>query len=121
MANSSSSLLPLANNNTFNLSLQLPPITIKLDRDNYSLWRSTIISALETFELESFILSPAPPNETRITTTSDGAAQPPECYFQNHVVDINHKLQLLPEHDFELVAHILYVLNLELTEKIHRS
>ncbi|KAG4974229.1 hypothetical protein JHK87_031050 [Glycine soja] len=71
MANSSSSLLTLANNNTSNLSLQLPPITIKLDRDNYSLWRSTIISALETFELESFILSPTPPRKTHITTTSD--------------------------------------------------
>ena len=76
MANSSSSLLTLANNNTSNLSLQLPPITIKLDRDNYSLWRSTIISALETFELESFILSPTPPRKTHITTTSDGVSIP---------------------------------------------
>ncbi|KHN23713.1 hypothetical protein glysoja_046819 [Glycine soja] len=76
MANSSSSLLTLANNNTSNLSLQHPPITIKLDRDNYSRWRSTIISALETFELESFILSLAPPSETRITTTFDGVSIP---------------------------------------------
>ena len=72
MATSNLSLLALANTTTSNLNLQLPSINIKLDRDNYSLWRSTIINALETFDLESFILNPSPPLETRILTTSDG-------------------------------------------------
>ena len=72
MANTNASLLTLANNSSSNLTLQLPPITIKLDRENFSLWRSTIISALETFKLESFILAPSPPTETRISTTPDG-------------------------------------------------
>ncbi|KAL4572532.1 hypothetical protein LXL04_019311 [Taraxacum kok-saghyz] len=60
-------LLGIASNSSLNF--QIPSINIKLDRDNYSLWRSTIISALETFELETFeleafVLAPAPPAET---------------------------------------------------------
>ncbi|KAL4587347.1 hypothetical protein LXL04_000216 [Taraxacum kok-saghyz] len=43
----------------------IPSISIKLEHENYCLWRSTIISALETFELESFVLAPNPPSETR--------------------------------------------------------
>ncbi|KAL4575776.1 hypothetical protein LXL04_011862 [Taraxacum kok-saghyz] len=46
------------------LNLQIPPLSIKLDRHNYSLWQTTIISALETFELDTFVLSPNPPAET---------------------------------------------------------
>uniref|UniRef100_A0A0R0GVF3 Retrotransposon Copia-like N-terminal domain-containing protein n=1 Tax=Glycine max TaxID=3847 RepID=A0A0R0GVF3_SOYBN len=74
MANTSPSLLALANTTNSNLNLQIPSINIKLERDNYSLWRSTIISALETFELESFILNPAPPMQTHIINTSDGVS-----------------------------------------------
>ncbi|KAL4573553.1 hypothetical protein LXL04_020363 [Taraxacum kok-saghyz] len=59
-------LLGIASNSSLNF--QIPSISIKLDRDNYSLWRSTIISALETFELETFeleafVLAPSPPAE----------------------------------------------------------
>ncbi|KAH1193046.1 Retrovirus-related Pol polyprotein from transposon RE1 [Glycine max] len=74
MANTSPSLLALANTTNSNLNLQIPSINIKLERDNYSLWRSTIISALETFELESFILNPAPPMQIHIVNTSDGVS-----------------------------------------------
>ncbi|KAL4579868.1 hypothetical protein LXL04_016036 [Taraxacum kok-saghyz] len=67
-------LLGIASNSSLNF--QIPSIDIKLDRDNYSLWRSTIISALETFELETFeleafVLAPAPPPET-ITVSPTG-------------------------------------------------
>ncbi|CAN0845740.1 Retrovirus-related Pol polyprotein from transposon RE1 [Linum grandiflorum] len=55
------------------LTFQLLPITIKLDRDNYSIWRSTVLSALEMFELDSFVLAPTPPLETRIVVVADGA------------------------------------------------
>ncbi|KAL4587789.1 hypothetical protein LXL04_000663 [Taraxacum kok-saghyz] len=46
------------------LTLQIPPITIKLDRENYSLWRTTIIAALEAFDLDEFVLNPNPPTTT---------------------------------------------------------
>lgn len=52
-----------------NLNFQIPPISIKLDCQNYSLWRTTIVSVLECFDLDSFILNPAPPPET-ITLTA---------------------------------------------------
>lgn len=68
MANSGQSLLAHATASSQNL--QIPPINIKLDRDNYDLWRSTIVSALETFDLESFILKPNPPPETYMPTVS---------------------------------------------------
>ncbi|KAG4911961.1 hypothetical protein JHK82_052550 [Glycine max] len=74
MANTSPSLLALANTTNSNLNLQIPSINIKLERDNYSLWRSTIIFALETFELESFILNPAPPMQTHIIYTFDSVS-----------------------------------------------
>lgn len=72
MANTTPSLLALANTTNPNLNLQIPPINIKLDRDNYSLWHSTIIFVLETFDLEAFILNPLPPPETRVITNTDG-------------------------------------------------
>lgn len=54
-------ILGLATNSSF----QIPSINIKLTHENFCLWRSTIISALETFDLESFVLAPNPPAETR--------------------------------------------------------
>ncbi|KAL4581705.1 hypothetical protein LXL04_006232 [Taraxacum kok-saghyz] len=55
-----------------NSSIQIPPINIKLETSNYCLWRTTIISAFETFDLESFILNPTPPPET-ITVPRENA------------------------------------------------
>ncbi|CAH9134290.1 unnamed protein product [Cuscuta epithymum] len=72
MAASSSSILALAHTTTSNLNLQIPSIHIKLDRENYSLWRSTVISALETFDLEDFILNPSPPSATHVVTDDVG-------------------------------------------------
>ncbi|CAN1318837.1 Retrovirus-related Pol polyprotein from transposon RE1 [Linum perenne] len=65
-------LLAQAHNSSSSLSFHIPPITVKIDRDNFSLWRSTIIQALETFELETFVLSPAPPQETHFVPSDDG-------------------------------------------------
>ncbi|CAN0898512.1 Retrovirus-related Pol polyprotein from transposon RE1 [Linum grandiflorum] len=70
---SSSNLLTMANgSSSSSLNLQIPPISIKLDRDNYSLWRSTILSTLEIFNLESHVLKPDPPVATRIISTEGG-------------------------------------------------
>ncbi|CAN0915865.1 Retrovirus-related Pol polyprotein from transposon RE1, partial [Linum grandiflorum] len=66
--------MALADSTTPSLPLQLPPITIKLDRTNFSLWRSTVVSTLEIFEFESHILKSDPPSATRIVATTDGAA-----------------------------------------------
>nr|KAJ0190963.1 hypothetical protein LSAT_V11C800427270 [Lactuca sativa] len=68
---SNPSLLGLAADSSA-LNFQIPPISIKLDRNNYCLWRTTIKSALETFELDSFVLSPDPPTETISTTDEAG-------------------------------------------------
>ncbi|KAL4587852.1 hypothetical protein LXL04_000726 [Taraxacum kok-saghyz] len=64
MASGSSSILNLATTTASALNFQIPPINIKLDRNNFSLWRTTIISALETFDLEDFVLNPKPPSAT---------------------------------------------------------
>ncbi|CAH9104736.1 unnamed protein product, partial [Cuscuta epithymum] len=74
MANHNQSILALANTTTSNFNFQIPPIHLKLERENYSLWRSTIISVLETFDLESFILDPSPPSETHSVTDADGVS-----------------------------------------------
>ncbi|KAL4571540.1 hypothetical protein LXL04_018301 [Taraxacum kok-saghyz] len=60
MANNNN-ILGFATNSTF----QIPSINIKLETSNYSLWRTTIISTLETFDLDSFMFSRTPPDETR--------------------------------------------------------
>lgn len=51
------------------LNFQIPSITTKFDRDNYTLWCTTIVSTLETFDLEDFILHPnLPPTTTDVST-----------------------------------------------------
>ncbi|XP_023748611.1 uncharacterized protein LOC111896874 [Lactuca sativa] len=65
MASGSASLLNLATTiSSSTLNFQIPPISIKLDRNNFSLLRTTIISALETFDLEDYALDPKPPSKT---------------------------------------------------------
>ncbi|KAL5149582.1 hypothetical protein HKD37_13G036379 [Glycine soja] len=80
----------LANTTNSNLNLQIPSINIKLERDNYSLWRSTIISALETFELESFILNPAPPMQTHIINTSDALNPTLILFYGRNVIILSY-------------------------------
>ena len=55
-------ILGLAANTTY----PIPPITIKLTTENFALWRTTIVYALETLKLESFISAPNPPAKTHI-------------------------------------------------------
>ncbi|CAH9115484.1 unnamed protein product [Cuscuta epithymum] len=44
------------------ISINLPKLNILLDRSNYMLWRHTVRSALEAFELDDFLSSKAMPN-----------------------------------------------------------
>ncbi|CAN0843601.1 Retrovirus-related Pol polyprotein from transposon RE1 [Linum grandiflorum] len=52
--------------------LQLPLITIKLDRENFSLWRSTVLSVLQIFDLDPYVMAPKPPAETRLVPDAEG-------------------------------------------------
>lgn len=58
-------ILSLTNSNSL-LNFQIPSIRVKLDRDNYVLWKTDIVSTLETFDLESHIINPKPPPETQV-------------------------------------------------------
>ncbi|GFP84538.1 hypothetical protein PHJA_000597700 [Phtheirospermum japonicum] len=52
-------------------NLQFPALTVRLDRSNYFLWRGTVRSALEAYELESFLVpGNAPPTTLPPTTNS---------------------------------------------------
>lgn len=60
-----------------NFSFQIPSINIKLDRQNYFLWRAVVVSALEWFDLDSFILNPTPPAEVvALVVGANGEASP---------------------------------------------
>lgn len=48
------------------MNFQIPSITVKFDRTNYPLWRTTIITPLEAFDPEDSVLNPQPPTETII-------------------------------------------------------
>lgn len=74
MANTRQHLLAISDDASPSL-----PNTIKLDRDNYCLWKTTIISTLETFDLESFVLSPTPPLDA-IPDPDTGNANPDPAF-----------------------------------------
>lgn len=78
MANFGTSLLAHATSTSTTpaLNLQIPPIFVKLDRDNYPLRRSTVTSVLETFDLESFISDSNPPAETYLSSDSEDDVAP---------------------------------------------
>lgn len=93
MALNTSNLLHLVTTtNSFTLNFQIPAINIKLDRNNYSFWRTTVISALETFDLEDYVLNPKPPTKivdvaaipaTPATATSPAVAAIPATTIPN--------------------------------------
>ncbi|CAN1793703.1 Retrovirus-related Pol polyprotein from transposon RE1 [Linum perenne] len=53
-------------------TLHLPPSSIRLDRDNFTLWRTMVISTLEAFELDSHIRADTHPAETRMISNEGG-------------------------------------------------
>lgn len=72
MAGNSPNLLALTNSLSSQINFQLPPIKITLDNENHCLWSTTVISALETFDLEPHLLAPNPPPQTRSIAAEDG-------------------------------------------------
>lgn len=66
MASASQSILNLATTTAPTLNFQIPQITMKPDRTNYPLWRTTIVATLEAFDLEDYVWNPQPPTETII-------------------------------------------------------
>ncbi|KAL4558041.1 hypothetical protein LXL04_036237 [Taraxacum kok-saghyz] len=95
MTSSGPSVLAQASSTTGVVQFHLPQITIKLDRENFSLWRSTILSAVEAFDLESFILHPNPPAETYLSSDSEEDNEPefPESPRHNHCRRVLHSKQ----------------------------
>lgn len=69
---SNNSLLLGLTTNSDPLNFQITLISIKLERENYLLWHSIILSALTTFDLVDFALSPIPPVATISTTKAEG-------------------------------------------------
>ncbi|CAM8968933.1 unnamed protein product [Rhodiola kirilowii] len=62
-SNASASQILVTASGGASTNLQFPTLSIRLDRSNYFLWRGTIRSALEAYELESFLNSGnAPPS-----------------------------------------------------------
>ncbi|CAN1775445.1 Retrovirus-related Pol polyprotein from transposon RE1 [Linum perenne] len=69
-------ILSLVNGSSSPTAFLIPPTTIRLGQDNFGLWRSTVLATLEAFNLESFVLTPNPPQATRIVTSEDGESTP---------------------------------------------
>lgn len=45
-------------------TLQFPTLAIRLDHTNYTMWKGTITSALEAYELDHHLVSANAPNKT---------------------------------------------------------
>lgn len=55
--------LLLAASSASPINFQIPSVTIKLDRHNFSLWRNTVLTSLQAFDLEDSVLHYNPPSE----------------------------------------------------------
>lgn len=50
----------------------LTPLSIKLDRNNYSFWRSQVLPAVRAYDLEGFLLGTVPCPPRFVDNTTDG-------------------------------------------------
>ncbi|KAH0725636.1 hypothetical protein KY284_001501 [Solanum tuberosum] len=67
----SGNLLSLAKQPTASSIIQLPNLSLKLDRNNYSLWKENTLDILKAFSLDSFVLGSNSPTKTiTVTPTS---------------------------------------------------
>ncbi|KAK6803673.1 hypothetical protein RDI58_001457 [Solanum bulbocastanum] len=67
----SGNMLSLAKQPTASSIIQLPNLLIKLDINNYSLWKENTLDILKAFSLDSFVLSSNSPTKTiTVTPTS---------------------------------------------------
>lgn len=72
MATRTPHLLNLATTTTSIINLQIPTIAVKLDRENFIIWRTITIVVRETFELDELSLNPTPPPTTFLVPTIEG-------------------------------------------------
>jgi len=67
----SGNLSSLAKQPTASSIIQLPNLSLKLDRNNYSLWKENTLDILKAFSLDSFVLGfNSPPKTITVTPTS---------------------------------------------------
>lgn len=71
----------MANNFLFSASstgstIQFPTFSIKLDTDNYYLWKCTVFSALKAFELDSLVTSDITPPLIIVVALTDSNLDP---------------------------------------------
>ncbi|KAH0662336.1 hypothetical protein KY284_027267 [Solanum tuberosum] len=76
---SSSTHLSIIDSNS--QTIALPGLPIKLDRENYYLWQSTVYSAFEAFDLEGHFDGTNAPSATILTTTQDTSESTPNSAF----------------------------------------
>ncbi|KAH0702862.1 hypothetical protein KY285_017140 [Solanum tuberosum] len=62
-------------------TIALPGLPIKLDRENYYLWQSTVYSAFEAFDLEAHLDGSNIPSATVLTTTQGTSDSTPNPAF----------------------------------------
>ncbi|KAK4709825.1 hypothetical protein R3W88_004338 [Solanum pinnatisectum] len=62
-------------------TISLPGLPIKLDRENYYLWQSTVYSAFEAFDLEDHLDGSNVPSATVLTTTQGTSESTPNPAF----------------------------------------
>lgn len=83
--NSSTNLLSAALGSAPAMGLQFPTFSFKLDRNNYSIWRSNVLDALEAFELKDFVISNSAP-ATTVTTAATGTTPVMTSPNPNHAL-----------------------------------
>ena len=70
-------LLSLAQQPTASSIIQLPNLSLKLDRNNYSLWKENTLDILKVFSLDSFVIgsNSHPKTITSSTATESSTTQ----------------------------------------------
>ena len=63
-------LLSLAQQPTASSIIQLPNLSLKLDRNNYSPWKENTLDILKAFSLNSFVLGSSSPPKTITSSTA---------------------------------------------------
>ncbi|WMV45083.1 hypothetical protein MTR67_038468 [Solanum verrucosum] len=72
-SHNSGNLLSLAKQSSSSTTIQLPNLSLKLNTNNYSLWKENTLDILKTFSLDFFVLGFNPPPKI-ITVTPNSIA-----------------------------------------------
>ncbi|KAI4338288.1 hypothetical protein L6164_016630 [Bauhinia variegata] len=86
-------------------SSSFPTLFIKLDRDNYFLWRTTILLALEAFDMDRYVNGDitAPPQYIQVTSTNNKSPKTSidNCESRIHNIEKDRSIGL----SLDQVAH----------------